>query len=364
MATEPRVAIVHDWLIGGGAERVIQELHALYPNAPIYTSYCTPEWRERLDNKVVTGWLQHLGAVRKFIPLLRARWFEHLDLSGFDFVISSSGNGEANHIMPPKNTLHVNYCHAPTHFYWRHYQQYLNQPGFGVFNPLARLGLRIFVKPLRKRDYAAAQRPDYIIVNSTHIQREIKEFYARDSVVIHPPVDTKRFDVTPPAKRSGFVTAGRQVPFKKMDLIVRACTELNLELTVIGRGPEHDYLADIAGASVTLLTDVSDQEMPAHFAGAKAFIFASYEDFGVTPVEAMAAGTPVIAYGKGGATDYVIPGVTGEIFTEQTVESLKAVLKKFDNKTYSAKSLKEKAQTFSSESFRSKLQRFIASKSK
>ncbi len=380
--SQPKVAIVHDWLIGGGAERVVEEIHKLYPDAPIYTSYCTPEWREKLDGKVVTGWLQHLGRIRKYIPFLRIWWFTHLDFTGYDLVISSSGNGEAFGIRVHKKKggwlsnfkksssdiryqisdikpIHINYCHTPTHFYWRFYDQYMKQPGFGVFNPLARLGLWLLVKPLRAWDYKAAQRPDYFIANSTHIQSEIKEFYGRDSIVIHPPVDTKRFNNTRPVERHGYVTAARQVPQKKIDLIIGACNELKLPLTVIGHGPEHDKLVRLAGDTVTFKDNVSDDEMPDLFASASAFLFASYEDFGVTPVEALAAGTPVIAYKAGGALDYVKPGSTGEFFDVQSVPSLCATLQNFDASKYSEKNIKKYAEIFSKANFITTFQSFI-----
>lgn len=359
-----RVVIVHDWLVGGGAERVVEELHKLYPDAPIYTSYCTEEWRRKLDGKVVTGWLQRLGKVRKFIPLLRIWWFSRLDLSGYDLIISSSGNGEALGVKKPAGAVHVNYCHAPTHFYWRFYDEYMGKPGFGFFNPLARLGLKLLVKPLRAWDYKAAQRPDFFIANSTHIQSEIKQFYGRESIVIYPPVDVRRFDLSNikyqiSKPRSGFVTAARQVPFKKLDIIIGACNELKIPLTVIGRGPEHAKLVNLAGETVTFKKNVSDEEMPGLFAAATAFLFASYEDFGVTPVEAMAAGTPVIAYRAGGALDYVKPGVTGEFFDVQSVPSLCAVLQSFDASKYSEQTIRASAQKFSQEAFRKQFEAFV-----
>src|SRR3990167_8961662 len=165
----PKVAIVHDWLYGGGAEKVVEQLHTLYPDSPIYTSYCTDEWRKRLDNKVVTGYLQNwpFSRLRKFLPLLRQWWFARLDLSDYDLIISSTGNGEAKFARGKK---HICYCHSPPHFYWRKYESYLRNPGFGAFDWLARIGLKLFVKPLRKRDYNAAQQVDAFIANSTHIQ--------------------------------------------------------------------------------------------------------------------------------------------------------------------------------------------------
>lgn len=355
-----RVAIIHDWLVGGGAERVVYELHQMFPDAPIYTSYCTDEWRKRLDGKVVTGFLQHLGRARKFVGLLRIWWFTHLDLSGYDLVISSSGNGEAKGIRVPKGTPHICYCHAPTHYYWRHYDQYAQHPGFGVFDPLARLGLRLLVGPLRRWDLKASKRPDVFIANSTHTQAEIKQFYKRDAVVIQPPIDIARFAVNEPKKREGYVTAGRQTPYKRTDLIVAACTQLGVPLKVIGRGPEHERLKSLAGPTIEFLTQVTDEEMPKHIAGAKAFLFAAYEDFGVTPVEALAAGTPVIAYQKGGALDYVIPGKTGRFFAEQRVDSLVAAIQAFENDTYNHATIRRQAAMFSPEIFQQKLSQLIA----
>lgn len=358
-----RVAIVHDWLVGGGAERVVYELHRMFPDAPIYTSYCTDEWRERLDNKVITGFLQRgpFPKLRKFVGPLRIWWFTHLDFSGYDLVISSTGNGEAKGIRVDKSVRHLCYCHAPTHYYWRHYNQYLKRPGFGVFDPLARLGLRLLVGPLRRWDLKAAGRPDVFAANSTHTQSEIKAFYNRDATVVFPPVDIRRFTQrTKDTQREGFVTAGRQTPYKRTDLLVEACTKLSLPLTVIGRGPEHDRLVAMAGPTITFLTNVTDEEMPQHLAGAKAFLFAAYEDFGVTPVEALAAGTPVIAYRKGGALDYVEEGKTGAFFEEQTVASLCKVLQSFDTSTFDSRYIRKYTeQRFSPAAFRHKMTELI-----
>lgn len=356
-----RVAIVHDWLYGGGAERVVYELHKLYPDAPIYTSYCSDEWRKLLDNKVVTGYLQRwpFSRLRKYLAVLRIWWFEHLDLSGYDLVISSSGNGEAFAVKTGPDTIHINYCHTPTHYYWRHYDLYMKQPGFGAFNPLARLGLWLLVRPLRKWDHKAAQRADYFIANSTHIQKDIKKYYGRDSTVIFPPIDTERFTVPEPKKREGFVITGRQVPQKKIDLAVRACTRLGLPLKVIGRGPEHDKLVAMAGPTIEFLDNVTDAQMPKLFAGAQAFLFPCLDDSGVVPREALAAGTPVIAYKGGGALDYVEEGKTGLFFTEQTVDSLAAALQAFNPKQFNHTEIRKAAQVFSTHSFQKSVKKFI-----
>lgn len=360
MARELRVAIVHDWLVGGGAELVVEQLHKLYPDAPIYTSYCTAEWRQRLDDTVVTGWLQHLGKVRKFIPFLRIWWFQSLKFDNFDLVISSSG-AEAKGIRTGKHTLHVGYCHAPTHYYWSRYETYLAHPGFGKLDFLARFGLKLLVAPLRRWDYKAAQRPDYLIANSTHIQQEIKQYYGRDSVIVYPPVSTERF--TRPENqnlpRTGFLISGRQTPYKRFDLAIQACSELELPLRVIGNGPDQARLKKLAGPTVTFLGKVSDEQLEREFGSASTLIFPGLDDFGITPLEAMAAGTPVLAYQAGGALDYVIPGKTGEFFTKPTVGSLVSALEDFDPANYSVATLQAEAARFSPETFRTKIQDVI-----
>ncbi len=357
-----RVAIVHDWLVGGGAELVVEQLHLMYPDALIYTSYATREWRKRLDGMVHTGWLQYLGPLRKFIPLLRIWWFTSLKFDGYDLVISSSG-AEAKGIKVPKGTVHINYCHAPTHYYWSRYDEYMEHPGFGKFDWLARLGLRLLVAPLRRWDLKAAQRPDYIIANSRHIQREIKHYYNRDSTVIHPPVYMERFQKSENQrrKRRGFLISGRQTPYKRFDLAVQACTLLDVPLTVIGDGPDHARLRKLAGPSVTFLGRARDDVVEQEMASAAALLFAGLDDLGVTPGEAMACGTPVIAYKAGGAYDYVIPGKTGEFFDEQTPESLAAVIKDFKPNRYSHPAIAVFAQRFSRERFQQAMARYIRS---
>lgn len=359
--SEFKVAIVHDWLYGGGAERVVFELHKMFPDAPIYTSYCSDEWRQKLDGKVVTGFLQRwpFSKLRKYLPLLRIWWFTHLKFDGYELVISSSGNGEAKGVRVPKGTTHVCYCHSPTHFYWRHYNQYLRQPGFGPFDPLARLGLRLLVSPLRRWDFKAAQRPDYFIANSTHIQSDIKQYYDRDSVVIFPPVDTERFQGAKASERYGYVTMGRQVPYKRFDLVIEACSQLGVPLKVIGHGPDHERLVKLAGSSIEFLTDVSDEDLPKQVAGAYAFLYAANEDFGIVAPEALATGTPVISYKAGGALDYVIPGKTGEFFEPQTTAALTLALRKFDPTAYAYADIAAFAEGFSSVKFAQNMEEYL-----
>lgn len=357
-----KVAIVHDWLVGGGAERVVEQLHLMFPDAPIYTSFCNDEWRKNLDNKVVTGYLQHwpFSKLRKFLPVLRALWFSNLKLNDFDLVISSSG-AEAKGIKLSSDTLHVNYCHSPTHYYWIRYDEYMASPGFGALNWLARIGLKLLIGPMRRWDYKAAQRPNVMIANSNFTKENIKRYYGRDAEVIHPPVNTDRFQIPntkyqiPPNVRRGFVVAGRQTPYMRKDLAVIACTQLDLPLKVIGRGPDHDRLVKLAGPNVEFLTNVSDLDMPEHFQQAEAFIMPGMEDFGITPVEAMAAGTPVIAFKAGGALDYVEPGKTGEFFDEQTVKSLVVAIKSFDRSKFDSAYVAKEAYKYNPQAFTSNI---------
>ena len=365
-----KVAIVCDWLTGiGGAERVVLELHKLYPEAPIYTSQYDPEkidWFKGAD--VRTGWLQKLpGGLKKFLPPLRAWYFSHLNLRGYDLVISSSG-AEAKGIKIGPNTKHICYMHAPTHYYWARYDEYMKHPGFGLLDPLARLGLKLLVGPMRRWDKKAAQHPNHIIANSNFTKSQIKKYYGRDSEVIHPPVDIERFKVRSPVKkilnklsksRKGFLAAGRQTPYKRIDLAVAACTRLNLPLTVVGGGPDHQKLVEMAGPSVNFVVNPSDKEISQYFQSAEAFIFPGIDDFGIVAVEALAAGTPVIAYRAGGALDYVESGKTGAFFEEQTIESLSDALQKFNPADFNHSSIQKSAANFSSSIFIKKIQRFL-----
>ena len=356
-----KVAIVHDLLVGGGGELVVERLHKLFPEAPIYTSYCSRAWRKRLDGKVKTGILQlwPFSALRKYLPPLRIWWFSRLRLRGYDLVISSSG-AEAKGIRVPSTTVHINYCHAPTHYYWSRYNEYMAHPGFGAFNWLARFGLRVLVGPLRRWDYKAAQRPDYLIANSNHIKDEIQKYYDRSAIVIHPPVSIDRFkalEANP--KRRGFVIAGRQTPYKRFDLAVVACSKLGLPLTVIGDGPEHRHLRKLAGPTVIFFGKVSDEVLAEEFSNAEAFIFPGLDDFGITPVEAMAAGTPVIAYKAGGALDYVSPGKTGLFFEESTAQSLALALKQFSTQRFSKLTVSRAAESFSTQHFDQKIRLLV-----
>lgn len=357
--TKPRVALVHDWFLEGGAEKVVLELHRMFPEAPIYTSYCSPEWQKKLGGQVVTGYLQKwpFSKLRKFLPKLRQRWFESLDFSNFDLVISSSG-AEAKGIKIPEGTTHINYCHAPTHYYWNRYDSYIKNPGFGILNPLARLGLKVLLKPMRKWDLKAAQRPDYMIANSTFTQAQIKKYYHRDSTVIHPPVEIEKFLGGKTLPRHGMVITGRHVSYKRFDLAIQACTLLGLPLNVLGTGPETSKLKRMAGPTISFKGYVSDTEIVEILKSAEAFLFPGLDDFGLAPVAAMAAGTPVIAYKDGGSLDYVNKD-TGLFFEKPSVQSLVKALQEFSKHTYRPATIQKEAEKFSPEKFHQALQKFI-----
>jgi glycosyltransferase involved in cell wall biosynthesis len=359
-----KVAIVCDWLTGiGGAERVVLELHRLYPEAPIYTSQYDPgklSWFEDAD--VRTTWLQKLPTgLKKFLPLLRAWTFSRLDLSDYDLVLSSSG-AEAKGVKTGPNTMHICYCHSPTQYYWIRHDEYLENPGFPFgLNWIARLGLRLLVGPLKRWDRHAAKQPDYLIANSTHTQAMIKRYYRREADIIFPPVETDRFKLRggSEALRHGFLVAGRQTPYKRFDLAIQACEELKVPLVAIGDGPDHKRLEKLAGRSTTFLTNVNDSEIVDHFQSSLGFILPNMDDFGIVAVEAMAAGTPVIAYNKGGALDYVVPGKTGLFFEKQTLKSLVKALEMAMAKSFDYPAITEHAEQFSVLTFRKNMRDYI-----
>lgn len=362
-----RVAIVCDWLTGtGGAERVVLELHKIFPDAPIYTSQYDPNpkiWHGGkwfADADIRTTWLQKLPRrLKKFLPVLRALSFSRLDLSDYDLVISSSG-AEAKAIKRGPNTKHIWYCLAPTHYYWSRYEQYLVNPGFGRLDPLARLGLRLLVGPLRKWDYRTAQKPDHIVAISNHIKDEVKKYYGREASVIFPPVDIDRFKHLLGKERMGMVTAGRQTPYKRIDLAVLACKELDIPLTVLGSGPEHKKLIAMAGSKTNFISRPSDEEVAEYFSHANGFIFPTVsEDFGITPVEALAAGTPVVAYKGGGPLDF-INSSNGVFFSEHSVESVASAIHQLLSKKYDHKVVSKSADKFSDDSFAKNIKDYIA----
>jgi len=363
---DKKIAIVCDWLTTiGGAEKVVLALHNLYPEAPIYTSqYDSSKIDWFKDADVRTTWLQKLpknATFRKFLPLLRRFAFESLDLTQYDIVISSSG-AEAKSVKKlKKGAVHINYCHSPTHYYWQRYDEYIKNPGFGLLNPLARLGLRILVKPMRKWDFRVAQRPTSMIANSSHIQKKIKEYYHRDSVVIYPPVDVEQFQKNAKnKKRDGLIIVGRQVPYKRFDLAISAAIKINKKLTVIGDGPLHKNLMRQAEGhkNITFKTGLGAEQIAKLLSESELFLFPGIEDFGIAPVEALASGTPVVAYNQGGALDYVNKD-TGLFFENQTPESLGQALERGLKINWNHKKIKNFSANFSNDVFAESIQSII-----
>jgi glycosyltransferase involved in cell wall biosynthesis len=364
---QPKVAIVHDWLTNmGGAEPLVLEIHKLFPDAPIYTSvYDKDKMQAFAGLDVRTTYLQRI--LPKFLrykhilwPVLRAHAFRRLDMSDYDVIISSS-TAESKAVKKRPGALHICYCNTPTRYYWSHYEEFRNSFNFGALNIFIKPFIPLFVRWMRRLDLQSVQGVDFFIANSNEVKRRIKKYYNRDSTVIFPAVNTKRFvkDSSKKQIRKGFVIWGRHVPYKRFDLAVEACTRLNLPLTVIGTGPETKKLKAMAGPTITFAGRASDEELERIAHQSEAFLFPGEEDFGISPVEAMAAGLPVIAYKSGGALDYVIEGKTGVFFEEQTVESLCDALSLFNKSNYSQNDLVTMSQKFSTDQFVKKLQSYV-----
>lgn len=366
-ASRPKIALVCDWLTDvGGAERVLKELSDLYPDAPIYTSQYRPTRIDWFRNRTVrTGWLNFFPRfLRRFLGPLRQLYFSHLDLTDYDLVISVTG-AEAKSV---KARRHLCYCHVPTQYYWQLYDQYLENPGFGWLNPLARLGLRLLVRPLRSADFRFSARPDQFITISDYSAAAIRKYYQRDSIIIAPPVNVSAFAsalkssqpaalqpaVADSARPLHFINFSRQVNWKRLDLAIKACLKTGSRLTLIGSGPEHNALVRLAAGSplINFLPTLPQTELKRHLASADAFLFPSLEPFGIAPVEALSAGCPVIAYGDGGARDYILPGENGLTFPRQTVDSLVKAIRSFRPTDFSPAKVSASAAGFSVTRFR------------
>jgi len=357
-----KVALVHDWLVSpGGAERTLFELHEMFPDAPIYTAAYTPEKFPELSSADVRPtWLDKIALAKKkhqLFSLPRAWAFKGLDLSEYDVVISSS-SAESKYVKTGPRTLHICYCHTPIRYYWSDYDWYRQHPPFGKLNWLAKLVLPLLIGYLRHMDYRAAQRVNVYVANSQNVQRRIKKYYHRDSAVIYPPIRTDMF-TAPRQPKEYYLVMGRQVAYKRLDLAVDAFNELGLKLKVAGDGEEVPRQKLRAKDNIEFLGRVSDAERARLFSEAKAFIFPPEEDFGMVPVEAMSAGCPVVAYGKGGALEYVQDGVTGALFENQTTESLVEAVRRFEVLTLDEATVRGRASDFDASVFRSRIYELV-----
>jgi glycosyltransferase involved in cell wall biosynthesis len=335
--TVMRVAFVHDWLVTyAGAERVLEAMLECFPDAAIYTLVYRPEnfkGTRIAEHFVRTSFIARLpggrGNYRIYLPLMPLA-VEQFDVSCYDVVISSA-HAVAKGVTTCGEQLHISYVHTPIRYAWELQFQYLKEGGFekGIKGALVRLLLHY----LRLWDTASAQRVDVFVANSRYVARRIWKAYRRRAKVIYPPVEVERF--SPNRQREDFyLTVSRLVPYKRVDVIVEAFSRLGLPLVVIGDGPEFGKISRLARSNVKLLGYQSDAVVREHMERCKAFVFAADEDFGIAPVEAQAAGAPVIAYGKGGVTETVIPGRTGLFFLGQTVESLIDAVREFESGRY------------------------------
>lgn len=411
-----KVALVCDWLTElGGAEKVLLAFHEMYEDAPIYTSQYRPRkahWFKGMD--VRTGWLQPFPAwSRRLIVPLRQHFFAHLDLSEYDLIISVTG-ADAKFIQP--RGKHICFCHVPTQYYWGKYHEYLKNPGFGPLNPIIRPIFRKIAPHLRQRDFLASQKPDQFITISQFAKQEIEAFYKREAKVISPPVNIGVFTQTvdnyntkkgksqmkkshnkaiksnkSQGKKSeqkfctklenvenlsvlakiiakhpnGFyLNFSRQVNWKRLDLIINACKKLDLDLVLIGSGPENSRLKTLAKGfnKISFVKALPQSDLAVFASLAKAFIFPSEEPFGIAPVEALAAGCPVIAYKGGGALDFIQDGKNGLFFEAQTESSLAKALKKFDQgkvKLNTPVKISQSVKRFATKTFKKKFKQEV-----
>lgn len=360
-----KVALVQEWLtIIGGSEKVFKEIASLFPQADIYTLVAMDETIEKMgfkNRKVYTSFVQKLPMAktkyRSYLPLFPLA-IEQFDLSGYDLIISSS-HAVAKGVLTNANQVHVCYCHSPIRYAWDLHHQYLKESGLdkGLKGFLA----KYILHRIRTWDIISSNRVDYFISNSDYIGRRIKKVYGRESITIHPNVAVEDFEIVP-AKGDYYFTCSRFVPYKKMDLIIKAFSEMpEKKLVVIGGGPDFKRVSKIAGSNVVMMGEQPFMVLKRYMSEAKAFVFAAEEDFGIVPVEAQACGTPVIAYGKGGVLETVIDGVTGILYPEQTLTALKTAVKKFESvkESFDPFVIREHSMKFSSSRFRKEFITFI-----
>lgn len=357
-----RLALVHDYLVQGirGAERVVDVLHDMYPDAPVFTLMYDPDRMEdRLRQWDIRPSL--LQDIPRSLRLYRKLYFlmpvgiDYLDLSDFDLVLSSSC-GWSKSAPQREGALHIAYCHSPARFLWFWSKQYIDSL---QTSRVVKAMVRATVPPLRDWDRRTAQRPQHMVANSETTRRRIRDAYLREpDTVIHPPIDTDRF-VPGGEPEEYFLVVSALTPYKRVDLPVEACNRLGLPLKVIGGGPEFERLAEMAGPTVEMAGRVPDEEIVHYYQRCRAFIMPQEEDFGLTPLEANATGRPVIAYRAGGATETMIDDETCLFFDTQTPESLVQALQDFDDAQFDPQVCRNNALRFSIDRFRDELGEYI-----
>ncbi len=327
------MALIHYWLVGmRGGEKVLESLCRMFPQADIYTHVVAPEKLSKtlLDHQIRTTFVANLPFVnrfyQKYLPFM-PRALEQIDLTGYDLVISSE-SGPAKGVIAPPEAPHLCYCHSPMRYLWDQYHTYRDGAG-----RLTRMLMPHIAHSLRQWDVTSAARVDRFVANSGHVAARINKYWRRDAGIVYPPVAVADFAPAAPEDLGDFyLWAGELAPYKRPDLAVEACRRLGKKLVVIG-GPDktRQVLAANAGDTVTFLGHVPFAVLKQHMARCKALIFPGEEDFGIIPVEVMASGRPVIAYGRGGALDSVIDGETGLLFRDQSIDGLTAAIQRFES---------------------------------
>jgi glycosyltransferase involved in cell wall biosynthesis len=357
------VALVHDWLTGQrGGEKVLEVFAELFPEAPIYTLFHFPGSQAELIEKrsIHTSFLQKMPFLRK-----RYRWYLHFfplavelfDLQDFDFIISSS-HCVAKGAIPRPDALHVSYIHSPIRYAWNQYFAYFSPDKLGF---ISRRLIPPVIHRLRQWDVASNSRVDHFLANSHTVARRIYRYYRREAEVVHPPVDTEFFQ---PGNGSGsyFLLVSALVPYKKLDLAIQAFNKNGLNLKIVGMGPDYKKLKKMAYKNIEFLGFLPSRDLLEAYQEAKALLMPGEEDFGINSVEAQACGTPVIAYGRGGATETIIPQETGLFFPDSTPESLQGTLDKFQSIAFNKSTIRANALTFSRDLFKQKTEALLREK--
>lgn len=359
-----KVALVHDWLVGrGGGERVLYDIHTLFPDAPIYTLVYdqdkAPEWCKECD--IRTTYIQKWPGAKSHHKLLLSfmpKAWEALDLTEYDLVISCCASCCKGVITRP-DALHVCYSFSPTRYVWDLYYDYLENT-----NAIKRFFMKRMIHKVRLWDFQAAQRVDHFAADSNFVGSRIKKYYRRDFTTIYPGTRINEYPITE-MPDDYYLVVARFVRYKRVDLAIEACNQLKKKLVVIGSGgEEEERLKKLAGDTVEFLGRVSDEEMERYYSRAKAFLFPGIEDYGITPVEAMSAGVPVLAFGKGGALETVQEGKTGLYFHDQTVSGLVHCIEEFERNgvAYSRQQIHDYSLNFSDEIFKGNFTNFLKDK--
>ncbi|MBN1494237.1 glycosyltransferase [Candidatus Peregrinibacteria bacterium] len=357
---EAKIAIVCDWLTNfAGAERVILKLHKMFPAAPIYTSVYNEKKMPEFKNAVIhTSFIQQIPKAKEkhqlFLKLYPVA-FEQFDLSGYDIVISSCHSCSKGIITKPE-TMHVCYCHSPMRYAWDNSHEYLRT--YKMHGFLKRFVPKLMNK-IRIWDRLAADRVDFFATNSNFVKKRIKKYYKHDAQVIYPMVNTNEFYISNQDPKKYYLAVGRFTPYKRFDLIVDAFNELPYKLKIVGTGLEENELKKRARTNIEFLGHVSETSLKDLYANCKALIFPQIEDFGITPLEAMASGRPVVAFNKGGALETVINNQTGIFFNEQNVISLKAAVEKCEKTKWNSKTIRQHAMKFDEKVFEKDFNKYL-----